>query len=499
MQLSYVYKLRPNSHQSQQMDEWLDMLRSLYNWLLADRIDGYQMCFVEGEYCDIRTKRIHYPFSCAINKNTKLATSPWKKNGKKRNAGLIQDAYLAELKKDRPWYKSIHSNSLQLLIARLNKAYDGFFQGKGFPKFKNRSRFRSFQYKPGDVEIKGNKVRLPKIGWMRFFNSRLIPPGFSIRTVTIKQKADGWYMAVLIEDKSVPVFPVPKPEKIKTLTGLDMGITKLVHCSDGSRVENPRFATNAKTKRQIKIRSRRASRKKGGSKNRRKAYQKVAKLHKKITDRREAYQWKVALKLVDKADAIAVEDLALSNMLKRCKPKKDQKTGRFLPNGQSQKRGLNRSISDASWSALVKKIEYMASLSGKLFIKVDPKGTSQKCSKCGHTDKANRDKEKFICTACGHMDHADLQASRNVKTRAVEKYGIKIVKRMVRRDSAKPPVQLRLELGTPILELTRLEETTRRQIVGKRRVPGNSIEQLSLFDRDIRASIMSSENPLTRS
>ncbi|NJM72334.1 MAG: transposase [Scytonema sp. RU_4_4] len=116
-----------------------------------------------------------------------------------------------------------------------------------------------------------------------------------------------------------------------------------------------------------------------------------------------------------------MEDLNIKGMKARCKPKPDDvKQGRFFKNGQSAKRGLNRSISDASWGALIEKIEYAAAKSGKSFFKVDPKNTSRTCSKCGVIDALSRFGEKFVCTSCGYEAHADKQAALNIKTRAVK-------------------------------------------------------------------------------
>jgi len=156
----------------------------------------------------------------------------------------------------------------------------------------------------------------------------------------------------------------------------------------------------------------------------------------KIQQKREAHQWWVAHKIVRKSDAVAVEDLQIKNMMKRCKPLASE-TGRFLPNGQAAKRGLNRSIADASWYALTQKLEYVAAKSGKKLYRVDPRHSSQTCSKCRHVDKESRNGEKFICTNCGHIDHANLQAARNVRKKAIESSGLTIAKRLkkVRRDS----------------------------------------------------------------
>ena len=313
------------------------------------------------------------------------------------------------------------------------------------PKFKRRHDFKSFSYKLGHVKIKGSKIYLPKICWMRFYNSRSIPDGFDIRTVTVKQKADGWYVSVRIENKTVPDFPIIPDSDSKTITGCDMGLTKLVYLSYGS-ADRPRFATNKNTKGLMRVRQQRVSRQQKESKNRSKAQLKVTALHNKIQQKRPAYQWWVANKLIKKYDAVAAEDLPIENMMKRCQPIKSN-TGRFLPNDRSAKRGLNRSLSDASWYDLTKKLEYLAAKSGKRLDKVNPQYTSKTCSKCSYVARDSRNGEKFICTNCGYIDDANLQAARNVKIKAIEAYGLTIVKKirakMVRVDCSKP-VQLNL-------------------------------------------------------
>ena len=432
MRLSYKYKLRPNQQQSDKLARWLDLLRANYNWCLKDRIDGWHQQFICGDYCDLKSQVTITPLTCSVVKGTQLA-NPWKDgNGKakkegekdkspKRTPSLMQDANLQELKAARPWYQSIDIGVLQQIPTRVNEAFNKFFKGAGFPNFKRRHDFKSFSYKPGRIKIQGSKIYLPKIGWMRFYNSRSIPDEFEIKTVTVRQKADGWYIAVRIESKAVPDFPTIPDSEIKTITGCDLGLGKLVYLSDGSVIDNPRFATNKKTKHLMSVRQRRINRKKKGSKKRHKAQLKVTKLHNKIQQKREAYHWNVAQKIVDKSEAVAMEDLNVSGMMKRCKPVKSE-TGRFLSNGQSAKRGLNRSIADASWYSLTQKLEYLAVKSGKRLYKVNPKYTSQACSKCQHIDQDNRNGEKFICTNCGHIDDANLQAARNVKAKAIKLY-----------------------------------------------------------------------------
>ena len=213
---------------------------------------------------------------------------------------------------------------------------------------------------------------------------------------------------------------------VKSAVGIDVGINKLISLSDGSFIENPKLATNKKIRRQLRIRQRRVNRKVKGSNNRTKAGIIVAKLHKKIADKRNDHQWKAANKVVNTAEAIVQEDLNVKAMKSRCKPKKQQ--GRFMANGQSAKRGLNRSISDASWGELFSKIAWLALKSGKPVLSVNQSFTSQECSACHYISKANRDGEKFICENCGHIDHADTQASRTILRRANLKFVSKDIK-----------------------------------------------------------------------
>ena len=434
MLTNYIYKLRPNQTQVLKMSAWVNMLRSHYNWCLNDTITQYSQQFIQGDYCDIRTYGEVSPLTCFVSKSGATG-NPWKddkfdQEGKARNprrsAADIQITALPELKIARPWYAQIDSTVLQQNVKRLDTAYKNFFEGRGFPRFKNRSNFTSFTYVMG-VKLKGNKIYLPKLDWMRFHNSRSIPDGFTIKACTVRKRQNGWYISIRIEDKSVPEYSAKLLSDNPKVIGCDLGITKLVHLSDGHQIENPKFATNKKAKRTLKIRQRRVSRKVKGSKNRKKAAIRVGRFHQKIGNKRQAHQWKVADKIVSRnVDVIAIEYLNISGMMHRCKVKNDN--GRFLKNGQSRKKGLNRSISDAGWGELILKIEYLAVKQGKITVKINPKHSSQECRTCGHIDKSNRDGEKFICVECGYHEHADIGAAKTIRDRALT---------IVRGDSAK--------------------------------------------------------------
>lgn len=276
---------------------------------------------------------------------------------------------------------------------------ENFFDGRGYPKFKTRQRFKSFSYPPNQVKLEKNNVYLPSIGWMRFFKSRSIPDGFSLKTVTIRSLADGWYMSIRIENTEVPQLNLQDLGQVKTTIGCDLGIKKLLALSNGELIENPQFEKRLSKRKTI--RQRRASRKKRGSSNQKKAYAKLARVDQKIVNQREDYQWKIAHHLVRLADVIVLEDLNIQGMIRKCRAKQDEKasdpapshgapgsaSSKFLKNGQSAKRALNRLIRDCSWGNLTEKIESVAAKFGSICLKVNPKFTSQKCSHCGHIQK----------------------------------------------------------------------------------------------------------------
>jgi putative transposase len=442
VQVRWRFKLQPNNRQQALMSEWLVTLRKHRNYCLAERLRGFEtnnqgsnesVMYQYGAFSDLDT-RIEYgsycPLTCPVIKHG-VMSSGLTKNSKKNglswgSATDVQSKRTSELRAESGWYSRINSDVLQGNLAKLETAYQGFFQHKrGFPAFRKASNFKSFQFKPGQVKLTVNRssstercyshAYFPNLGDMRYIDSREIPTDADIRTVTVIKEVDGWYMSVLLRlPESLP--GVAELETVKSAVGIDVGINKLISLSDGSFVENPKFATNKKTRRQLKIRQRRVNRKVKGSNNRKKAGIVVAKLHKKIADKRDDSQWKAARKVVKTADAVVHEDLNITGMKSRCKTKKQK--GRFLPNGQSAKRGLNRAISDASWGELFSKIAWLALKSGKPVLAVNPKFTSQECSACHHVSKENRSGEKFICVACGHIDHADTQASRTILRRA---------------------------------------------------------------------------------
>lgn len=307
MQIAYTYKLSPSRQQLLAMEKHLEMLRLQYNYRIRERTEAYEQASQPklGNYCDLKTQAECCPLTSSVSKSA-LYGSPWKANGKKRSALAQQDADLPNLKRERPWYGAIQHHVLQQMLRRVENAFQRFFKGEGeYPKPKRKGKYRSWSYPPGDVRFEGNKVRLPGIGWCRFFQSRSFPDGFAVRTVTVRRKADGWHISVLLSDETVP--NVPTSNSCQTAIGVDLGIKKLASVSTGDLIANPQYGKKSQRRRQLL--SRRVSRKKKGSVRRRKAYQRLAKIEQRVERQRTDYHWKVAHQLVSAADCIIFEDL----------------------------------------------------------------------------------------------------------------------------------------------------------------------------------------------
>ncbi|MGB3207180.1 MAG: transposase [Crinalium sp.] len=464
VQVRWNFKLKPNQATIIKMSEWLVTLRKHRNYALRERETGFNtnnqnadtpISYVWGSFCDLES-RIEYgascPLTCPVVKHgvvpsdLSLALKNSKGVIKWDSASGIQMKATTQLRSKNPYFGDINSDVLQRNIAKLDTGFTNFCKhGRGYPKYLRK--LDSFEYKPKQIKLINKSdtyatVYLPGIGNVKMFNSRDLNLIKEVRTCTIKRSADNWYISMLVE------IPGEIPElkaDLSSVVGIDVGVNKLVALSDGSFIDNIRVTTNPRTQRRLAIRQRSISRKINGSKNKTKAYQKLAKTQHKLAQKRDGYNWQAASKIVKTADAVGREDLKITNMIKRAKPKHDGKGG-YLKNGASAKTGLNKVILDCGWGDLFNKIAWLATKSGKPVIAVDPKYSSQECPKCKHIDKKNRSGEKFICTNCNFTDHADTKASRTVAKKVGLLFPSKIKK--LPGDSRKvTPVKISTPLG----------------------------------------------------
>lgn len=437
MQVRWNFKLVPTKSQATRMSAWLVTLRKHRNFALRQRIEGFKSNnqfadqpeeLLSASYCDLKTKEEFpevwcCPLTCPVLKHgvipedLSLITKISKEVVKWDNPSGIQMKVTTKLRKSNSWFSDIDSGVLQSSIANLDKSFTNFWKHqKGYPKFKKK--LDTFEYKQGRVKIVSIRdnyatVYIPSIGEVKMHNSRDLNQIKAISTCTIKRTAGGWFISMSVDDGKI--LP-PVKEDISSVVGIDVGVNKLVSLSDGSFIENTRPTTNKRTARRLKIRAKAVSKKQNGSKNKSKAYEKLAKMQYKLAQKRDGYNWQAASKIVKTADLVVREDLKITNMVKRAKPKTNGQ--KYLQNNASAKSGLNKVILDCGWGDIFSKIAWLAFKCGKSVIAVNPRHTSQECPKCKHIEKGNRTGEKFVCRNCGYADHADTKASRTIAKKA---------------------------------------------------------------------------------
>ena len=344
---AYRYKLEPNKAQRYALARTLDVCRELYNDCLYQRklqhISRYE-----------------------------------------------QSGQLTQLKAEFPVYKNVHSQVLQHVLGRLDKAFKSFFRsGFGFPRFKGANRFDSFTYPQAGFSLDGSQLSLAKIGNVKVRLSRQLPTDAVVKTCTIKRSVNGWFATLAFE-----YTPVPLPAN-DLAVGIDVGVTTFATFSDGAEIQNPRIYQNAQA--ELRRAQRRIARRKKGSHRRRKAVVLLQKVHQQIVNRRGDFLHKHSTAVIRKYGTIVVEALNVSGM---------------------SRSNLAKQILDCSWSEWFRQLTYKAADAGRNFIAVDPKYTSQTCSECGFKHPDNRKTQAdFECLSCGYKDNADHNGAVNILAR----------------------------------------------------------------------------------
>lgn len=301
------------------------------------------------------------------------------------------------------WLKDAQSQPLQQSLKDLERAYKNFFRKRAaFPRFKKRGQNDAFRYPQGvKLDQENSRIFLPKLGWMRYRNSRQVTG--VVKNVTVSQSCGKWYISIQTESEvSTPVHPSA------SMVGLDAGVAKLATLSDGTVFEPVNsFQKNQKTLARLQ---RQLSRKVKFSNNWQKQKRKIQRLHSRIANIRRDYLHKVTTTVSKNHAMIVIEDLKVSNMSKSAAGTVSQ-PGRNV----RAKSGLNRSILDQGWYEMRRQLEYKQLWSGGQVLAVPPAYTSQRCACCGHTAKENRlSQSKFRCQVCGYTANADVNGARNI-------------------------------------------------------------------------------------
>ncbi|NEQ38783.1 MAG: transposase [Okeania sp. SIO3I5] len=379
MLLKYKYKLKPHKSQTVIIANWLELARRQYNYRLAERLNWFEATRTPVNACPLNVsvvpvERIYQnvpEFRIQTREGRKKDSNgnPITKKGDKHPNIIngyvvwerVQLADLAKTKKLFPEYKSMHSQVLQDVIQRVQTTMDNFTKpdqnGKtsGRPKFKGKHYYNSFSYPQlSNTNIVKNSngrycVNLPKIGLVPFVFNRPIPIGFKVKTGTLIREADGWYISFTIEDKSVPLRRAEIQPTSENSKGIDLGLLNYAVTSDGEFIEVPKFFRFSEH-RLSKLQGRLAKKHKH-SKSWKILKRKIAKLHQLIARQRLDWQFKLAYHLFSDCQVIFLEDLQIASLVRRCKAKLGN-NGQFLPNGQSAKSGLNKSLQDAATVSL---------------------------------------------------------------------------------------------------------------------------------------------------
>ena len=334
---AFKFELQPNGEQAQQMRRFAGSCRFVFNKALA----------LQKENHEAGNKFIGY---VAMAANLPV----WK-----RETGFA-------------WLKDSPSQALQHALKDLEKAYKNFFEKRAdFPRFKKKGMGDSFRY-PDPKQIKLDQVNgrifLPKLGWLRYRNSRDVLG--ELRNVTVTQSGGKWFASIQTRREVVPVQPTGG------IVGLDMGIARFVTLSDGSHLDP--LNSFKKHQQRLKRYQRRLARKVKFSQNWKKAKAKVTQIH-----------------------------IDLGNARK----------GNAETHGKQvkQKSGLNRAILDQGWGEFRRQLDDKLAWRGGHLIAVPPHNTSRTCPCCGHISKENRRSQaQFACVACGYQNHADVVGAINV-------------------------------------------------------------------------------------
>ena len=353
---AYKFRIYPNKEQEGLIQKTFGCCRFVYNQSLAHRQDKYK------------------------NENIKMSK-------------FDCNNYCNQiLKKEYEWLKEVDKWSLTNAIYNMDNAYQGFFKGKGFPKFKSKkNNYKSYKTNFSNnnitIDYNCNAIKLPKLKWVKA-KIHNIPYG-KIKSATISQVPSGkYFVSILVEEDIQPI------NKNENQVGIDLGISDLAILNNGIKFKNPRFIKQSEKK--LAREQRRLSKMQKGSNNYNRQRIKIAKLHEHIANQRKDYLHKITSYLSKNYTLICLEDLSSSNLMKN--------------------HHLAKAIADVSWYEFNRQLAYKIDWYGGKIVKIDKwYPSSQICSSCSHKDgKKPLHIREWTCPNCGTHHDRDINASINI-------------------------------------------------------------------------------------
>jgi putative transposase len=305
-----------------------------------------------------------------------------------------------------PWVYEVAKDVAENAFFNLAKAFKNFFESHngqrkgekvGYPRFKSKKRSKlSFSLNNDKFKVDGHWLRVPKLGWVNMAETLRFEG--KILGATPSKQADWWYVSVHVEvEDSEPI------DFLNESVGIDLGLKSLAVLSDGTEFENQELLRSELRK--LKRLNRELSRRQPGSNRWRKTQRKLARLHKRIADRRNDTIHKMTTEIARSYRLIGIEDLNLKGMLKN--------------------RRLALSLSDAAMGEICRQLVYKSAWFGGQVVKVDRFFASSKtCSECGHVNHdLQLSDRRWTCQGCGTIHDRDWNASKNIEVEALRLVG----------------------------------------------------------------------------
>ena len=318
-------------------------------------------------------------------------------------AGLCKLLTEWKVQPETTWLNAVPSQALQQKLKDLERAYTNFFVGRAqLPKFKKKGRHESYRFPQGiKLDQNNSRIFLPKLGWLRYRNSREVLG--TVKNVTVALRGGKWFVSI----QTAREVEQPVPEAT-TAVGIDMGIARFATMSDGTFLE----PLNSCKQHQVRLRKAQQamSRKQKFSNNWKKARARFQRIHIRIGNARRDYLHKATTTISKSHAMVCIEDLQVAHMSRSAAGTTDA-PGKNV----RAKSGLNKSILDQGWSEFRRQLEYKLQWSGGLLVVVPPRNTSRTCPCCRHISTNNRtSQQRFACVECGFEENADLVGAINV-------------------------------------------------------------------------------------